>query len=340
MNKRSQITHITPLPSYVSRDVVLDLLHDHSTIITLNPLVTHHGRTTPPEHALPDEHSSAWYEITDKIEYIPGTSLTGSVTYTACLHDLPNGLQTHIHAPAGLEIRGKWQLLGWLPGEERDAPEIGTEQYGIPKEGLYLREDCDLKCNFFLTHFVKRNMHKSHKMLVQRLLNMARERAAPNTNGSSGRKAKPTNMDEVDVRVVSDNASRPATLGSTSQFNEQRQRAVLEWQSKAYSVSVSGGTQQNATSSSAQKERISRRGRSQSPGYAFVKPSLGSSKRYPSEGPSNRLNRTESPTSRPSTNSSDRGMSLVRTMSKRIRERDTGTPTSRRGTPEVGDYTK
>ena len=122
MNKRSQITHITPLPSYVSRDAVLELLHDHSTIITLNPLVTHHGRTPPPEHALPDEHSSAWYEITDKIEYIPGTSLTGSVTYTACMHDLPNGLQTHVHAPAGLEIRGKWQLLGWLPGEEREHP--------------------------------------------------------------------------------------------------------------------------------------------------------------------------------------------------------------------------
>ncbi|EEA19381.1 hypothetical protein TMatcc_009513 [Talaromyces marneffei ATCC 18224] len=301
MNKRSQITHVTPLPSYVSRDAVLELLHDHSTIITLNPLVTHHGRTRPPEHALPDEHSSAWYEITDKIEYIPGTSLTGSVTYTACMHDLPNGLQTHIHAPGGLEIRGKWQLLGWLPGEERDAPEIGTEQHGIPREGLYLREDCDLKCNFFLTHFVKKSIHKSHKVLVKRLLKLASERTAPN-----GRRAKSANTEEVEVRVISDSPSRPD--GATSPFNEQRQRNVLEWQSKGYSVSVSGGTQQNVTvsrSSSARQDQISRRGRSQSPGYAFVKPSLGSSKRYPSEGPSNRRNRDDSPVSRPSTNSSE-----------------------------------
>lgn len=281
----------------------------------MNPLVTHHGRTTPPEHALPDEHSSAWYEITDKIEYIPGTSLTGSVTYTACMHDLPNGLQTHIHAPAGLEIRGKWQLLGWLPGEKRDVPEIGTEQYGIPKEGLYLREDCDLKCNFFLTHFVKKSMHKSHKMLVKRLLKMARERTA--LSNPNRRRARSANTDDVEVRVISDSPSRPATGDSTSQFNEQRQRAVLEWQSKGYSVSISGGTQQNVTSSSAQREQISRRGRSQSPGYAFVKPSLGSSKRYPSEGPSNR-NRNDSPVSRPSTNSSERGTSLVRTWSKRM----------------------
>jgi hypothetical protein len=72
--------------------------------------------------------------------------------------------------------------------------------------------------------------------------------------------------------------------------------------------------------SSAQRVQISRRGRSQSPGYAFVKSSLGSTKRYPSEGPSNRRNRNDSPVSRPSTNSSDRGMSLVRSLSKR----DTG----------------
>lgn len=315
MNKRCQITHITPLPSYVSRNTVLELLHDHSTIITLNPLVTHHGRTIPPEHALPDEYSSAWYEITDKIEYLPGTSFTGSVTYTACLHDLPNGLQTHIHAPAGLEIRGKWQLLGWLPGEERDAPEIGVEKYGIPKEGLYLREDCDLKCNFFLAPFVKKNMHKSHKVLVKRLLKIAKEKAPLNANG---RRAWSTNTEEVEVRVISDSPTRPATEGSTSQFNEARQRAVLEWQSKGYSVSVSGGARQNvSTSSSAQRDQISRRGRSQSPGYAFVKPSLGSSKRYPSEGPSNRRNRNDSPVSRQSTNSSDRGMSLVRSLSKR-----------------------
>lgn len=314
MNKRSQITHITPLPSYVSRDAVLELLHDHSTIITLNPLVTHHGRTPPPEHALPDEHSSAWYEITDKIEYIPGTSLTGSVTYTACMHDLPNGLQTHVHAPAGLEIRGKWQLLGWLPGEEREHPEIGTEQYGIPKEGLYLREDCDMKCNFFLTPFVKKNMHKSHKVLVDRLLKMARERTARSSTDdlAMGR----TNTEDVQVRVLSNSPSRSAE-SSTSQFNERRQRATLEWQTKGYSVSVSGGTQQNAASSTSPREQMSRRGRSQSPGYAFVKPSLGSSKRYPSEGPSNRLNRADSRASRPSTQSSERGPSPAGAFVKR-----------------------
>ncbi|CRG82746.1 hypothetical protein PISL3812_00091 [Talaromyces islandicus] len=170
MSKHITLTHITPLPQYVTRDAVVTLLHDHSTMITANPLVTHHGRCTPPPNALPDEQDSAWYEITDKVEYIPGTSFTGSVTYTACMHDIPLGLQTHVHAPFGMDIRNKWQVLGWMPGEERTPAEIGADQHGVPKEGLYLREDCDLKCNFMLLPIVKRNIKKSHSVLVERLV--------------------------------------------------------------------------------------------------------------------------------------------------------------------------
>jgi hypothetical protein len=170
MSKHVTLTHITPLPQYATRDAVVTLLHDHSTMITANPLVTHHGRCMPPPNALPDEQDSAWYEITDKVEYIPGTSFSGSVTYTACMHDIPLGLQTHVHAPFGMDIRNKWQVLGWVPGEKREAIEIGADQHGVPKEGLYLREDCELKCNFMLLSIVKRNIKKSHAVLVERLV--------------------------------------------------------------------------------------------------------------------------------------------------------------------------
>lgn len=338
MNRRSTITHITPLPSHVSRDAVLALLHDHSTIITLNPLVTHHGRCTPPAHALPDEQASAWYEITDKIEYIPGTGLTGSVTYTACLHDTPNGLQTHIHAPAGLEIRGKWQLLGWLPGEKREVIEISAEQNAIPKEGLYLREDSELKCNFFLAPFVKRNLHKSHKTLVKRLLETAASRESSRSRHAA---IDPSDLDG-NSRTPTGNHDGLGADREQPQFDEQRQRAVLELQAKGYSVSVSGGTQRNLpTSHSSQLDRTSsltRRGRSQSPGYSFVKTTLGSSKRYPSEGAAVRY-RNESPASAPSTGSS-RGASLGRSLSKKMmKDRDTPL-SSRQGTPEVGELTR
>lgn len=318
MKKRSTITHVTALPSYVSRAAVLELLHDHSTLITLNPLVTNHGQMTPPAHALEDEKNSAWYEVTDKIEYVPGTNLTGSVTYTACMHDTPNGLQTHIHAPAGLEIRAKWQLLGRLPGEKPSAPEIGVEQYNVPREGLYIREDCEIKCNILLINFVKRNMLKSHKVFVERLLQMARERTgfdwrndpsaaaafqepastsvlgdSSNDNDDEGednlaeqegmrmmiedRERYVDNREhtrEYSAATMSHNnllspssssfllpsqqqnqqgrakTAPPSPSPSQSQFNERRQRAVLELHTKGYSVSVSGGTQQNVRRSS------------------------------------------------------------------------------------------
>lgn len=45
---------------------------------------------------------------------------------------------------------------------------------GAPKDGLYLREDIDLRCNFLTTSFVKKNLKRAHGTLVARLVEMAR----------------------------------------------------------------------------------------------------------------------------------------------------------------------
>ncbi|KAL1964853.1 hypothetical protein VTN77DRAFT_6355 [Rasamsonia byssochlamydoides] len=178
MFKRSIFTHITPLPPYVPRDAVVEILHNHSEMIELNPLVTGHRRCEhAPAVAQPDEVDAAWYEITDKISYLPGGLLSGKVSYYGCFHDLPRGLQTHIHAPAGLEIRGKWRVCGNMPGEPRDPVELGMEKLRIPREGLYLREDVDLRCSLVLLGIVKKNIKKSHAGLVERLLAKTRHLA-------------------------------------------------------------------------------------------------------------------------------------------------------------------
>lgn len=54
-----------------------------------------------------------------------------------------------------------------MPGEPREPMEIGVDK---PREGLYLREDVDVKCNVIFSSFVKRNMKKNHAILVKRLL--------------------------------------------------------------------------------------------------------------------------------------------------------------------------
>merc|ERR1711964_923839 len=83
-------TTITPLPAGVSRQTVLDTLHDHLEMIDLNPAHTERHRINPPPEATPEEYHCTWYQITDMISYLPGYK--GKVSFKACFHDLASGL--------------------------------------------------------------------------------------------------------------------------------------------------------------------------------------------------------------------------------------------------------
>ena len=68
----------------------------------------------------------------------------------------------------GLEIKNKWTLGETKVGE---AVEMGLN---IPTQGLWLREDVDMRCNVLMTPFVKKTLKKAHKVLVEKLLQIAR----------------------------------------------------------------------------------------------------------------------------------------------------------------------
>lgn len=104
------------------------------------------------------------------MSYLPGGLASGSVSYHACFHDLPDGLQTHVYAPLGLDIRAKWSVGGNMPGEPKQAAELGL---GIPREGLYIREDVRMKCNIMMISFVKKTFKESHMQLSDRLVEKA-----------------------------------------------------------------------------------------------------------------------------------------------------------------------
>ena len=172
------MTHITPLPASVTREAAVAYLHDHHQMIELNPLVLRHERTQAHPNAAPDEvESMLWYEITDMIQYIPGTPIKSEVSYKAGFYDMPNGLQTHTFAPGGVEIRGKWIVGGNAPGEPREDIEIGSNK---PRDGLYIQEDVDLRCNVFFTNFVKKNLKKSHATVVDKIAEKAASSAEAN----------------------------------------------------------------------------------------------------------------------------------------------------------------
>ncbi|KAK1759424.1 hypothetical protein QBC47DRAFT_420387 [Echria macrotheca] len=187
MSVRTVFTTISPLPANISREIVLDFLHDHQEMIDLNPLVKERHPIPAPPHAPPDEVQCVWYSLTDKISYLPG--ITGDVTYTCAFNDLSNGLQTHCFAPAGLTIRDKWTLQGRLPDEPPQPIELGL---GAPEVGLYIREDVDMRCNMFLSTFVKRTLKRSHATLIERLKTKAaiatQNKSHESTSSSGGRK--------------------------------------------------------------------------------------------------------------------------------------------------------
>ncbi|KAF2274223.1 uncharacterized protein EI97DRAFT_402602 [Westerdykella ornata] len=170
MSKTSVFTSITPLPAGVTRQSVIETYHNHEEMIDLNPLVIERFQCKPPSYAPAEEYYSTWYTIKDKISYLPGGLATGSVSYHACFHDLPDGLQTHIYAPLGLDIRAKWSVGGSLPGEPKEPVELGL---GAPREGLYIREDVKMKCNLVMISFVKKTFKESHSKLVDRLVEKA-----------------------------------------------------------------------------------------------------------------------------------------------------------------------
>lgn len=183
MSKRTTFTSITPLPASISRQTALAFLQNHLEMIDLNPLVKERHRIQPPAHASADERNCVWYSLTDEISYLPGAS--SAVSYTCAFHDLPGvGLQTHCYAPMGLDIRDRWSVGGTALGEPQQPRELGLD---LPAQGLYLREDVDIRCNVLMTAFVKKTLKKSHGALVVKLAEKAAavEKAAGSGSGPS-----------------------------------------------------------------------------------------------------------------------------------------------------------
>lgn len=179
MSKRTTFTTVSPLPPDIPRQVVLDFLHNHQEMIDLNPLVIERHPIAVPGHAPPEETRCVWWSLTDKISYMPGVK--GDLTYLAAFQDLHDGIRTHCYAPMGTHIRERWSLGGTLPGEPPAPVELGL---GVPSQGLYLREDVEVRCNFLMAGFVKKTILKAHGVLVEKLTSKARAAMAEHPGGA------------------------------------------------------------------------------------------------------------------------------------------------------------
>ncbi|PNS17489.1 hypothetical protein CAC42_8032 [Sphaceloma murrayae] len=173
LSQRSQFTKVTPLPPSVTRTQAVELLHNHAEIIQLNPLIIDFKSIPKPDEGPDDESHYTWYELTDKITYLPGYAR--NVTYRGAFLDTPEGVNTHVYAPAGLEIRERWYICDSSQVRSSScsnsvASENTDETSVHGNGGLVLCEDIDMTCNVLLVAFVKKQLMASHAVLTERLL--------------------------------------------------------------------------------------------------------------------------------------------------------------------------
>ncbi|KAK3989331.1 hypothetical protein QBC44DRAFT_85095 [Cladorrhinum sp. PSN332] len=176
LRKKDTFTVITPIPGFIPRQLAIDILHSHSEVITLNPLVIEHKPIAAPQNAATDEYYSTWYEITERVQVVPGMGKMGSslIKFNGCFHDMPWGLQTHVYAPMNIDMRSTYRVAGNQPGfEAPEVPEIGLKALGAPSDGLYLREDIEIRCNITMMSFVKSQAKKACADMVARIIKKA-----------------------------------------------------------------------------------------------------------------------------------------------------------------------
>ncbi|CAK7271202.1 hypothetical protein SEPCBS119000_004480 [Sporothrix epigloea] len=176
LRKKELVTIITPIPGFIPRQLAIDILHSHSEVITLNPLVLEHKPIKAPRDASSDEYYSTWYEILERIQYVPGLGRLGSgkLAFNGCFHDMPWGLQAHIYAPMNTDLKYKYRIAGNQPGiEPPETLEMGLAALGAPSDGLYLREDVEVKCSIAAMSFVRSQLKAASKLMVQRIIKKA-----------------------------------------------------------------------------------------------------------------------------------------------------------------------
>lgn len=131
----------------------------------MNPLVTGVRSIPAPRNAGNDEYFSSWYEITEIITW--GFGLKKKIAFNGCFHDQPWGMQSHVFAPMGTDMRQTYRVGGNQPGEPRETRELGVD---TPMDGLYLREDVNITCQVPLAAgFVKKEMKDASAAMIERL---------------------------------------------------------------------------------------------------------------------------------------------------------------------------
>lgn len=159
-------------PGHVLHSAVMALLHDHSAVITLNPLVTSNvpleNTDLPPGASNFPPSSNPWhaYSITDTKSILFNLGST-SMTYKAWLRNSDRGYESIVAAPAGVAIEATW-VAEAIEGLDANASKGASK--------VKLTETARVTCPRVFSAFIKSTLSGSHSEMHDRFWQRCKER--------------------------------------------------------------------------------------------------------------------------------------------------------------------
>lgn len=165
-------TVTTAIPSDIDARRVVDLLHNHSFVITLQPIVTRHSERSR-------EVQIVCYDVWESIDLLPFGWWKQEIHFTATFEDKPDGVICRIEAPLGFGSRAEYTVRKTRSGELLSATpstvEMGArDEAGALFPGMVLEEEIESNCFFLLKPFVEMTMVPVRKKLHSRIIEEAR----------------------------------------------------------------------------------------------------------------------------------------------------------------------
>ncbi|EMC98340.1 hypothetical protein BAUCODRAFT_121236 [Baudoinia panamericana UAMH 10762] len=142
-----------PIPVNVDSKGVVDLLHDHSFLITMSPIVTRHS-----EVSRDPVTQKVTYDVWENLDLLPFGLWKYELRFTAAFENKADGVITHIEAPMGFQSKADYTVRGKQGFEESGAME--------------LNEAIESSCSHIFRPFVEWTMvpvrRKMHAQIIAR----------------------------------------------------------------------------------------------------------------------------------------------------------------------------
>jgi len=161
MHSTTTVVLTSPIPPNISYTKAIATLHDHPTMIMLQPLVQSY-EVLPEDYTSTVESPIRNYRITEKLSYLPFHLWDAPLSFLASFQDRPAGVFTRVQAPMGVQLKVEWEV-------------VRAEDVEAGAEGWILKETVVVTSNAVFMPFVKMTMRKAHEEMQVRFLKRCSE---------------------------------------------------------------------------------------------------------------------------------------------------------------------